>query len=31
MKVLKYKKIKNKYRVYFDNDIKVDLNDNIIL
>ena len=31
MKILKYKKIKNKYRVYFDNDIKVDLNDNIIL
>lgn len=31
MKVLKYKKIKNKYRVYFDNDIKIDLNDNIIL
>lgn len=31
MKVLKYKKIKNKYRVYFDNDLKIDLNDNIIL
>lgn len=31
MKILKYKKIKNKYRVYFDNDIKIDLNDNIIL
>lgn len=31
MKVLKYKKIKNKYRVYFDNDIKIDLSDNIIL
>ena len=31
MKILKYKKIKNKYRVYFDNDLKIDLNDNIIL
>lgn len=31
MKVLKYKKIKNKYRVYFDNNLKIDLNDNIIL
>ena len=31
MKVLKYKKIKNKYRVYFDNDIKVDLYEDIIL
>lgn len=31
MKVLKYKKVKNKYRVYFDNDIKIDLYDDIIL
>ena len=31
MKVLKYKKVKNKYRVYFDNDIKVDLYEDIIL
>ena len=31
MKVLKYKKVKNKYRVYFDNDIKIDLYEDIIL
>lgn len=31
MKVLKYKKVKNKYRVYFDNNIKIDLYDDIIL
>ena len=31
MKVLKYKKVKSKYRVYFDNDIKIDLYDDIIL
>ena len=31
MKIIKYKKIKNKYRVFFDNDLKIDLNDNIIL
>ena len=31
MKVLKYKKIKNKYRVYFDNDIKVYWSEDIIL
>ena len=31
MKVLKYKKVKNKYRVYFDNDLKIDLYEDIIL
>ena len=31
MKVIKYKKIKNKYRVYFDNDISLDLFEDIIL
>ena len=31
MKVLKYKKVKNKYRVYFDNDIKIDMYEDIIL
>lgn len=31
MKIIKYKKIKNKYRVYFDNDLSLDLYDNVIL
>ena len=30
MKIIKYKKIKNKYRVYLDNE-EVDLYENIIL
>lgn len=31
MKILKYKKIKNKYKVYFDNDSSIDLYENTIL
>lgn len=31
MKIIKYKKIKNKYRVYFDDESSIDLYDNIIL
>ena len=31
MKILKYKKIKNKYRIFFDNDKTIDLYENIIL
>ena len=31
MKVLKYKKIKNKYKVYFDNDSSLDLYEDTIL
>lgn len=31
MKIIKYKKIKNKYRVYFDNDTNIDLYEDIIL
>lgn len=31
MKIIKYKKIRNKYRVYFDNDITVDLYERVII
>lgn len=31
MKIVKYKKIKNKYRVYFEDESSIDLYDNIIL
>ena len=31
LKIIKYKKIRNKYRVYFDNDNTIDLYENIIL
>ena len=31
MKIIKYKKIRNKYRVFFDNQDKIDLYENVIL